>query len=223
MSQKLVDVSKLNEALVIYDTALRALPYATLTEIASTLGLNVMDLQGEHALINERRNAGGTQSYKIGKDFRLMEKLLGYEPSKIKPQDVVCITKENSQKYDDVELLIVGGQPVSNITKKHPLETRVVFSLVTSHIEDVVYSLFNAERDDDSTSPSGAFDGFYTKNDMLIMSGDVNAARGNFAASGMFATPTSENDFTAYENLIEWIGGANTYLRSSKSGIPQLW
>jgi hypothetical protein len=222
MSQKLVDVSKLNEALVIYDTALRALPYATLTEIASTLGLNVMDLQGEHALINERRNAGGTQSYKIGKDFRLMEKLLGYEPSKIKPQDVVCITKENSQKYDDVELLIVGGQPVSNITKKHPLETRVVFSLVTSHIEDVVYSLFNAERDDDSTSPSGAFDGFYTKNDMLIMSGDVNAARGNFAASGMFATPTSENDFAAYENLVEWIGGANTYLRSSKSGIPQL-
>ena len=117
---KLIDVSKLNQTLVTYDKGLRALPFATLQEVAAILGLNVMDLQGKHALINERRRAGGTQSYKIGKDFRLTDKLLGYEPSVIEPKDVVCITKENSQKYDDGELLIVGGEPVSNITKKHP-------------------------------------------------------------------------------------------------------
>lgn len=222
MSPKLIDVSKLNEALITYDKALRALPFATLQEVAAKLGLNVMDLQGKHALINERRRAGGTQSYKIGKDFRLVDKLLGYEPSVIEPKDVVCITKENSQKYDDGELLIVGGQPVSNINKKHPLETRVAFTLVKSHIEDVVYTLFHAERDEDSTSPSGAFDGLFTKADMLITTGDVNAARGNFAPSGIFALPTKETDSAAYENLVEWIGGANTYLRSSKSGIPQL-
>ena len=57
---------------------------------------------------------------------------------------------------------------------------------------------------------------------MLITGGDVNAARGNFAQSGLFVTPTSDTDYAAYENLVEWIGGANTYLRSSKSGIPQL-
>lgn len=222
MSKKLVDVSKLNEALVIYDKALRALPFATLQEVAAILGLNVMDLQGKHSLINERRHAGGTQSYKIGKDFRLTEKLLGYEPSLIEPKDVVCITKENSQKYDDNELLIIGGKPVSNIDKKHPLETRVAFALVRSHIEDIVYVLYHSERDDDSTSPSGAFDGVYTKIDMLITKGNVNAARGNFAPSGVFLMPTSETDFAAYENLVEWIGGANTYLRSSRSGIPQL-
>lgn len=219
---KLIDVSKLNEALVTYDKALRALPFATLQEVAAKLGLNVMDLQGKHALINERRRAGGTQSYKIGKDFRLVDKLLGYEPSVIEPKDVVCITKENSQKYDDGELLIVGGQPVSNISKKHPLETRVAFTLVKSHIEDVVYVLYHAERDEESTSPSGAFDGIFTKVDMLITAGDVNAARGNFAPSGLFTMPTSDTDYAAYENLVEWIGGANTYLRSSKSGIPQL-
>ena len=222
MSPKLIDVSKLNEALITYDKALRALPFATLQEVAAKLGLNVMDLQGKHALINERRRAGGTQSYKIGKDFRLVDKLLGYEPSVIEPKDVVCITKENSQKYDDGELLIVGGQPVSNINKKHPLETRVAFTLVKSHIEDVVYTLFHAERDEDSTSPSGAFDGLFTKADMLITTGDVNAARGNFAPSGLFTLPTKDTDSAAYENLVEWIGGANTYLRSSKSGIPQL-
>ena len=50
MSQKLIDVSKLNQTLITYDKALRALPFATLQEVAAKLGLNVMDLQGKHAL-----------------------------------------------------------------------------------------------------------------------------------------------------------------------------
>ena len=52
MSQKLIDVSKLNQTLITYDKELRALPFATLQEVAAKLGLNVMDLQGKHALIN---------------------------------------------------------------------------------------------------------------------------------------------------------------------------
>jgi hypothetical protein len=219
---KLIDVSKLNEATVIYDKALRALPYATLQEVAAKLKLNVMDLQGKHSRINERRRAGGTQSYRIGKEFKEVEQILGYEPSLIEPKDVVFITKENSQKYDDNELLIVGGTPVSNINKKHPLETRIVFAMVTSHIEDIVYSAYHAERDEDSKSPLGAFDGYYTKLDKIIISGAVNAARGNFAISGAFSMPTSETDFSAYENLVEWIGGSHNALRSSQGGIPQL-
>lgn len=219
---KLVDVSKLNEALVIYDKALRALPFASLQEVASLLKLNVMDLQGKHSRIHERRRAGGTQSYKIGKDFKTLESILGYEPSVIEPKDVVFITKENSQKYGDNELLIIGGQPVSNITKKHPLETKVAFMLVRSHIEDIVYQLFHAERDEESTAPSGALDGFYTKIDKLFIAGELNAARGNYAVSGMFTMPIGDTDYSAYENLVEWIGGANSYLRSSVGGTPQL-
>lgn len=219
---KLIDVSKLNEATVIYDKALRALPYATLQDVASKLKLNVMDLQGKHSRINERRRAGGTQSYKIGKEFKELEQILGYEPSLIEPKDVVFITKENSQKYDDNELLIVGGTPVSNINKKHPLETRIVFAMVTSHAEDIVYSLYHAERDEESKSPLGAFDGFYTKLDKIIMAGAVNVARGNLAISGEFLMPESETDFAAYENLVDWIGGAHNALRSSQGGTPQL-
>lgn len=219
---KLVDVSKLNEALVIYDKALRALPFATLQEVAALLKLNVMDLQGKRARINERRKAGGTQSYKIGKEFKVLEAILGYEPSVIEPKDVVFITKENSKKYDDNELLIVGGQPVSNITKKHSLETKIAFMLVRSHIEDVVYQLFHAERDEDSTAPSGAFNGFYTKVDKLFIADELNAARGNYAVSGEFSMPTTDTDYAAYENLVEWLGGSNNYLRSSVGGAPQL-
>lgn len=219
---KLIDVSKLNEAMTIYDKTLRALPYASLSEVAATLHLNVMDLQGKHVRINERRYAGGTQAYKVGKDFSYMNKLLAFEPSAIEPKDVVCITKENSKVYSDNELLVVGGKPVSNITKRHPQELKVATKLVVSHAEDVVYQLFHAERDDDSKDPSGAFDGIFTKADMLIASGDINAARGNFAVSGEFTMPTSDTDYAAYENLVEWIGNTNTYLRSSAHGQPQL-
>ena len=135
---KLIDVSKLNEAMTIYDKTLRTLPYATLKDVAAILRLNLMDLQGKHVRINERRHAGGTQSYKVGKDFSMVEKLLTFEPSAIEPKDVVCITKENSQVYNDNELLVIGGTPVSNINKRHPLETRVAFTLVRNHAEDVV-------------------------------------------------------------------------------------
>ena len=220
--KKLIDVSKLNQTFTLYDKALRTLPFATISEVSSKLGLNVMDLQGKHTRINERRRAGGTQSYKIGKEFKELETILGYEPSDIGPKDVVFITHENSQKYDDLELLIIGGKPVSNITKKNPLEEKVAFNLVKSHAEDVVYEMFTASRDDESTSPSGAFDGFYTKIDKLIIAKEVNAARGNYAVSGTFEMPLDTNATAAYDNLVEWIGGANNYLRSSRYGIPKL-
>lgn len=220
---KLIDVSKLNQALVIYDKALRTLPFSTLQEVAAVLKLNLMDLQGKHARINERRRAGGTQSYKIGKSFGMLENLLGYEPSVIEPKDVVFITKENSKKYDDNELLVVGGQPVSNITKRHPLETKVAFMLVRSHIEDVVYQLFHAERDDESTSPDGAFNGFFTHMDNLIAAGSISADEGNLVTSGAFADATTDADSIAnYERLVDWIGSAHPFLRSSQGGVPQL-
>ena len=57
---------------------------------------------------------------------------------------------------------------------------------------------------------------------MRIAKDMVNAARGNFAISGEFTPPTSDSDSAAYENLVEWIGGANSYLRSSVGGTPQL-
>ena len=200
---KLVDVSKLQESLIIYDKALRTLPFATLSEVAAKLKLNVMDLQGKHSRINERRKAGGTQSYKIGKEFKEFEQIFGYEPSLIEPKDVVFITRENSQKYDDNELLVIGGSPVSNITKKHPMETKIVFGLTTSHAEDIVYSLFHAERDEDSNSPSGAFDGYFTKADKLIVSGAVNAARGNLAISGEFEITVIKAARTALRNKLK--------------------
>ena len=55
---RLVDVSKLQEAAVNWDKALRALPYVQLREVAGLLGLNVVALQGTDAAIQERPRCG---------------------------------------------------------------------------------------------------------------------------------------------------------------------
>ena len=219
---KLINVDKLNQAMVTYDRALRALPFSTLKEVAAALKINLMDLQGKHAIINERRRAGGTQSYKVGKDFSYLTELLGYDPSVIEPLDVVFITRENSQKYDDAELLIVGGQPVSNVTKRHPLELKIASMLVRSHVEDVVYQLFFSIRDDESNSPSGAFNGFYSKLSDLLTKGELTAARGNYKETGALSTPVDTSDTEAYDKLVEFIATAHPALRSSNGGVPQL-
>lgn len=224
-NQRLIDVSKLQQAAVIWDKGLRALPYVGLKEVAAALGLNVMELQGKHSIVNERRRAGGTQSYNVGKEFAELANILGYDPSEIEPKDVVFVTKENSKKYNDNELLIVGGSAVDNKSKKHPLETRIVFAQTTSHCEDVAYALCGAERDEASSSPDGAFDGMHTIINKIITAGDVNVARGNLSITGEFIDPTKTGDTTdcsAYEQLVDFIGNTHNALRSSKGGIPQL-
>lgn len=222
MSTRLIDVSKLQEAAVIWDKTLRSLPYLSIEEIGKKLKFNVMELQGKHSLIHERRRAGGTQSYKPGKTMSYFEKLLKYEPSAIEPKDVVFVTRENSKKYDDNELLIVGGVPVDNKGKKHPLETRVVFNLVRSHGEDVCIGLFAAERDENASSPLTAFDGIFTKIDMLVAAGDITATRGNLSTTGEIKFDSASPSTEAYDKLVEFIGTASNFLKSNKNGLPQL-
>ena len=219
---KIIDVEKLNEAAIQYDSALRQLPFMTIREAAAAIGFNVMELSGRHALINKRRHAGLTMSYVPGKTIVEAQKLIGYDPSVIEPKTTAFTTKENVLSYDENTMLLVGGKPVDNKTKKHPLEQTIVFDMATSHGEDIVSAMMHAERSDESTSPAGCMDGLYTKVDMEIATGDVNAARGNFAVTGELLRPTSESDTEAYDILVEFIGGASTYLRNSAYGIPHL-
>ncbi|MGL4519595.1 MAG: carboxypeptidase-like regulatory domain-containing protein [Phocaeicola sp.] len=219
---KLIDVSKLQDATTIYDKALRTLPFVSILEAAAALGLNVMELKGKHTLINERRRAGGTQSYEVDKEFAKLANLIGYEPSDIEPKDVVFITKENSKKYTDNELLVVGGKPTDNKGKRHPMEFSVLSSQTRSHGEDIVYALCNAERDKDSTAPTGAFDGLHTKVDKFIIAGAINVARGNLIITGEFEIPGDGTSTVAYDKLVEFVASTHPMLRSTKGGIPQL-
>lgn len=91
------------------------------------------------------------------------------------------------------------------------MEIKVVFILVCLYLEDIVYSLFFVEWDEDFNLFGGVFDGIYIKMDMLIICGDVNVVCGNFVIFGEFVVLILDIDYVVYENLVEWIGGVNIY------------
>lgn len=218
----ILDISKLKDTVIQYDRTLRQLPVVQFRNVAQLLHINVMDLQGKHSLILERRRAGGTQPYATGKSFTALEALLGYEPSTIEPKDVVFITKGNSQDYDDDRVILLQGSAVSNITKRHPLELRVAMSMVSSFGEDLIYNMFHASRDTSGTTPATAFDGFYTKIAALQTAGELSADLGNLATTGAIADPADDTDTKAYDTLVEFVADAHPLLRSSVGGKPQL-
>jgi len=217
---KLVDVSKLKDATVLYDQGLRTLPFLSFQSIAQVLGLNVMDIKGKHSLILERRKAGGTVPYSVGMTPSYLADILGYDPSIIEPKDTVFCTKENSKKYTDNELLVVGGVPVSNITKRHPMEFQILSALVKSHAEDVCNYIFFGDRDEAVKTPATAFNGLFTHIDDMITSSAIAAGNGNYAVTGAIVAPTTETDAAAYDILIDFIGDANPFLRDPRQGGP---
>jgi hypothetical protein len=137
--------------------------------------------------------------------------------------ETVFNTKDNIHNYDNVDVQYLGGKPVDDVDKRHPLEFQILKAMVKSHSEDIMFSLFHASRQDNGSSPATAFNGFFTNIDILIAAGNFTAARGNYAPTGAFDAPVDTNDFAAYENLVEFIGSAHPMLKSPIGGDPILY
>lgn len=219
---KIIDVAALTEAAKTYDPILRTLPSFSLEACAVALGLNVQEVENEHVVVNRRRQAGATGPYKQGMTITYKEEIAKFFESTLKPELVVSKTKDNITNYKEKKVLVSAGTPLNLKTKVHPLEQMIVEDEIKSHAEDVVFSLFFAERDEDVFSPSTAFTGFYPALDMLVTDGYISVGNANLANTGAFVDPVNDNDYTAYEKLVQWIGDAHPMLRSSIGGIPQL-
>lgn len=220
--KKTVDVKGIQKSAQTYDRMLRTLPYFALESLAKSLLLNVKEVQMENIITHQRRRAGITQAYKPGSIGSYAEQLLAFESSSLKVAETVTKTKDNIHNYDDVDVQFLGGKPVDNASRRHPLEYRILKALVEGHTEDMCFTLFGGERDESSESAASAIDGVYTKADALQIAGELTAARGNFAFTGAFNMPVDEHDTSAYEQLVDFIGGAHDMLRTSWGGIPQI-
>lgn len=221
-TKPIVNTDGISQAAKTYDPILRSLPYVSLAEVGAALHLNIMEVENEDVVTSRRRQAGSTGPYKVGMEINYKEEILKFFESSLKPELVVSKTKDNITKYTDKKILMLGGKAVDNKTKKHPLEQLIVESEIISHAEDVVYSLFFAERNEDVFSPMTAFDGFFTKLDILTTAGLISTANGNLANTGAFASLADQNDYSQYEKLVQWIGDSHPLLRSSKGGAPIL-
>lgn len=218
----IVNVEGISQAAKTYDPVLRVLPFVSLSEVGTTLRLNIQEVENEDVVTNFRRKAGATGAYKPGMDIDYKAEIGKFFETTLKPQLVVAKTKDNITKYTDKKILMLAGKQVDSKTKKHPLEQMIVMNEIKSHGEDVVFSLFFAERDETVFNPMAAFDGFFTKLDMLTTSGLISIANKNLANTGAFVMPVDASSTEAYEKLVEWIGSSHSMLRSSVGGAPLL-
>lgn len=218
-----ITVAGLKKQAASYDPALRTLPYFQLRQVADLLRINIKEVKNEDVIVSRRRKANITGPYHAGGTINYNAELSKFRESALKPVLCYAAVKDNVTNYDDSDVTYMGGVKLDPAAKKHPLERQIIEDMVKSHAEDVVFSMFHADRDEAVNTPATAFNGFFTKIDMLRLSGDICAAAGNFRLSGSFEMPTSETDYTAYENLVEWIGGAHPLLKSSVGGAPILY
>lgn len=219
---KILDVAALTEAAKTYDSTLRTLPFFSLEACAAALGLNIQEVENEDVIVNRRRQAGATGPYKAGMTITYQEEIAKFFESSLKPELVVSKTKSNINDYKEKKVLVAAGTTLDLKTKVHPLQQMIIESEVISHAEDIVFSLFFAERNEDVFSPATSFTGFFPVMDALVSGGYIATGLGNLKTSGAFAAPVDDTDSDAYDNLVEWIGSSHPLLLSSAGGIPQL-
>lgn len=220
----IVTVDGLRKAAEKYDPIIRQLPAWALTEAIKALRLNVMKVDMKDVITHERRKSGGTMPYvPSAESITYTEGMLAYESSDLEVYETVFKAKENITNYKGANVQFLGGKPMDNTSKKHPLEYKIIQTMVKTHAEDVMFALFHAERNTSGNNALSCFYGYNSQIDALISSGDITAARGNYAPTGAFNAPVDENDCSAYENLVDFIGGSHNMLRSSIGGNPLLY
>lgn len=220
---KIVTVDGLRKAAEKYDPLLRQLPAFALTEAIKALRLNVMKVDMKDVIHNERRKSGGTRPYVAGLTVSYKDGMLAYESSDLTVYETYFSAKENITNYKDTDVQFLGGKPFDNKTKQHPLEYKIIQTMIKTHAEDLMFALFPAERNDEGVNALSCFNGFDAIIDALITGGKITAARGNYAPTGAFDAPVDSNDTAAYENLVDFIGGAHNMLRSNIGGAPLLY
>ena len=183
---KLINIEDLTRAAKTYNNLLRELPFYTLNEAAKTLRLNIQKVAGEDIEINKRRQAGLLRPYKPGVETNTQRELADFFETSLKPERTFSALIDNITNYEEKRVISNQGEPVNNKTKKHPLELLILRDVVLSYSEDVIFTMFFAERDVNVASPMASYNGFFTKLDVHVGAGDVSEAKNNWKPTGVF-------------------------------------
>jgi hypothetical protein len=199
-----VSIASLQRYSVEYDNVIRTLPHFTLEEIYQKFKMNVLEIDKTHKKVSFERSGTllkpysgsvtGQNKQEIGK---VKEMGLTIEKSYISIWD-------NITNYEDVKVLSNAGEKVDNKTKKHPLEKQIFDALTKTVAEDVIFSMFPAERDTTNLTPLGAFDGYDTLVTQFISAGEISIAKGNLIESGEIVAPANINDVAALTAVVNW-------------------
>ena len=186
----ILNIDELKRYAKTYDGVLRVLPFFSLQEFAQRMKLNVIEVRDEDVLVNFRRKAGNTGSYKAGAS--------------------IFHIKFNIQKYLEEQTISNAGEPVDHVSKRHPLEKTVIDNMVISHTEDVIFSAFFAERNEEVYSPITAFTGFFPWIDHFKTTSDISLANRNLVPTGEFGSGDGVDD---YDRLVQFLRQAHPMLK----------
>ena len=208
--ERVINIDELKRYAKTYDGVLRVLPFFSLQEFAQRMRLNVIEVRDEDVLVNFRRKAGNTGPYKAGASISYPDEIGKIVEMSLKPELTVSRIKDNIQNYKEKRVISNAGEPVDHVSKRHPLEKSVIDNMVISHTEDVIFSAFFAERNEEVYSPITAFTGFFPWIDHFKTTSDISLANGNLVPTGEFGSNDGVDD---YDRLVSFLRQAHPMLK----------
>ena len=208
--ERVINIDELKRYAKTYDGVLRVLPFFSLQEFAQRMRLNVIEVRDEDVLVNFRRKAGNTGPYKAGASIDYPDEIGKIVEMSLKPELTVSRIKDNIQNYKEKRVISNAGEPVDHVSKRHPLEKTVIDNMVISHTEDVIFSAFFAERNEEVYSPLTAFTGFFPWIDHFKTTSDISLANQNLVPTGEFGSGDGVDD---YDRLVQFLRQAHPMLK----------
>ena len=211
---KIVDLASLQEETIKYQKDLRFFPYYVLSSALNSLGISLMQVENIDVIKYFERLAGLARPYVAGNDINY-GKIGRVKESRLQVETCFAPLKEhilNYRKKRPINKPDVGLG--TNKTKKHLLQNLFSGQAVITVTEDIMESIFPAERDLNDESPMGMLDGFDTIIDQKIAAAEIASGKGNIKSTGAISAPSDTNDTDAIDQLVAFVRGAHHLLRS---------
>ena len=179
-----------------------------------------MKVKGKDKEISTRRKAGVLRPYVPGLTLGEQQELVKFFEAVLKPELTYSELNDNITNYREKNVISNQGEMLDNKSKKHPLELLILKDIVTSYTEDVIFTMFFAERDTNVASPLTSYTGFFPKLDLLLTAGEIAATKGNFVTTGAFNTSAQEgigsDGNNNYDRLVEFVKSGHPLLRKGE-------
>jgi hypothetical protein len=212
MADKIINIADLQREAKTYEPMLQTLPFSTLQEPLTALGINLVEVKDKNIFIAFERKGGSSRPYVAGAlDFG------DAEAGKVKERElkvyaaVLCL-KDNVRNYKDYTV-ITGQKPTDNQAKEHPLGQTILTEVVKTMTEDTIDGMFHMVRNESDLSPMGMADGFFEQLQNDVDDGEISVAKGNQVNTGAIVEPASASDTDAIDQVVEFVQASDPKLR----------
>lgn len=217
-ANKTIDVASLTRISVQWDPILRLLPYRDLKPRIAEMGFRFLSNDKELREETFERKGGITAPYVKGNDDQTTTAKIGkIVEAKLVPEWAQVNLVEDIMNYENVNVVGNAPEDVDPQTKRHPLELQIINNVVRTVGEDILDSIYPAQRNENDPSPAGIMDGIDTKITALVGAGEISVVKGNQFNTGALDMPSSNSDTAAYDKVVSFLRSANYQLRRNPS------